>query len=82
MSAKCYKLRNLPVENGGLEETVDMDLEFEGERAFVIWDSITLGKFQLKARLEIDPNLLQQLEPDPQDFLYCGRLVLPRPQDN
>jgi hypothetical protein len=82
MRTKMYKMRSLAVGNGP-KPPVDLDLEFEGKRAFVIWDSVTLGKFQFKARLEINPKLLQRLERASScDYLYCGQLVLPRPQDN
>jgi hypothetical protein len=74
-------MRSLAAENG-TETTVDLNLEFEGRRAFVIWDSVSLGSYQLKARLEIDPTLLQKVGCHSCDYLYCGTLVLPRPQDN
>ncbi len=81
MHAKLYRMRSLTVEDGQTT-SIDLEIEFEGDRAFVIWDSITFGKFRLKARVEIDPSLLQR---DPErgcDYLYRGRLVLPRPEDN
>jgi hypothetical protein len=81
MHAKMYRMRSLAMENG-TRSFIDLDLEFEGVRAFVIWDTITLGEFQFKARLEIDPTLLQKDAGDAWDFLYRGDLVLPRPQNN
>jgi hypothetical protein len=81
MSAKMYKLRSVTVERGQ-EAFKDLDLEFEGKRAFVIWDSVVLGNFQLKARLEINPHLLQKVARPNCDYLYCGCLVLPRPEHN
>ncbi len=81
MRAKTYRMRSLAVENGH-ETAVDLKLEFEGSRAFVIWDSLTMGKFRLKARLEIDPALLQPDSNSGGDYLYRGQLVLPRPQNN
>ncbi len=81
MRAKLYKMRSLAVENGP-HTPLDLELEFEGKRAFVIWDSVTLGNYQLKARLEIDPKLLQKTETNVCDYFYCGKLVLPRPEDN
>lgn len=81
MRAKLYKMRSEAVENGR-RTLLDLDLEFEGRRAFIIWDSVKLGSYQLKARLEIDPTLLRKAESGNCDFYYEGHLVLPRPQDN
>jgi hypothetical protein len=68
--------------DNGQKTLVDLDLEFEGSRAYIIWDSVRLGDYQLKARLEIDPSLLKRVERGTCDFYYEGHLVLPRPQDN
>lgn len=81
MPMKTYRLRGLAVENGK-SSSIDLHLEFDGSRAFVIWDSVTLGNYELKARLEIDPTLLQRVKRPCCDFLYRGTLILPRPQDN
>jgi hypothetical protein len=81
MRARLYRVRG---QAGGKDnaEFIDLDLEFEGQRAFVIWDSISLGQYQLKARVEIDPKLLRT-EPGRQcDFVYDGELVLPKPEHN
>jgi hypothetical protein len=81
MRLKLYRIRSLTVENGKTA-FIELDLEFEGNRAFVIWDSIPVGTFLLKARVEIDPTLLQTSGGRGCDYLYCGELVLPRPQNN
>lgn len=81
MRVKSYKLRSLTV-NHGKTAFIDLDLEFEGKRAFVIWDSITLGNYLFKARLEIDPELLQKGNDRGCDYIYKGELVLPRPEHN
>ena len=81
MRAKTYTVRSLTLGHGK-DSLVQLNLEFEGERAFVIWDSIPVGNYQLKARLEIDPHLLQKSESPGSDFLYCGELVLPKPENN
>lgn len=81
MRLKSYRMRSLTVENGKTT-FVDLNLEFEGARAFVVWDSIALGKFLLKARVEIDPRLLQTDPGRPSDYLYHGELILPRPRNN
>ncbi len=81
MQIRTYKMRGLTVRNGRTS-FIDLDLEFEGRRAFVIWDSMTLGCYRLKARLEIDPNLLLKDNGREWDYLYRGKLVLPRPENN
>jgi hypothetical protein len=81
MRVKVYRMRGLAV-NRGKSSFSNFDLEFEGSRAFVIWDSITLGSYLLKARLEIDPNLLLKDSGREWDYLYRGKLVLPRPENN
>jgi len=74
-------MRSLTVENGKTA-FVDMDLEFEGDRAFVVWDAISLGKLVLKARVEIDPTLLKTDPGRGCDYFYHGELILPRPRNN
>lgn len=81
MSAKTYKLRSLALTQGH-NTFVNLNLEFEGKRAFIIWDSFPVGHFQLKARLEIDPKLLHKAEAQGWDYYYSGKLVLPRPEHN
>jgi hypothetical protein len=78
---KMYKLRKLGSQSEETK-TMDLKLEFEGTRAYVVWDTIPLGKFELKARVEIDPNLLQDAARPDCDFFYCGELVLPRAENN
>lgn len=81
MRAKLYRVRGQAVSKGKTE-FIDLDLEFEGKRAFVIWESITLGHYRLKARVEIDPQLLRADAGQQCDFVYSGELVLPRPENN
>jgi len=76
-----YKMRGLTVKNGR-PSFVNLDLEFEGSRAFVIWDSVIFGAYLLKARLEIDPGLLLKDSGRGWDYLYRGKLELPRPDLN
>lgn len=81
MRTKLYRVRGQAV-GKGKREFIDLDLEFEGKRAYVIWDSISLGNYQLKARVEIDPRLLRADSGRQCDFVYSGELVLPRPESN
>ena len=81
MRVKSYRMRSLAVDHGK-NTFVDLHLEIEGRRAFVVWDSVALGEFELQARLEIDPGLLQKASGRGCDFFYRGELVLPRPENN
>jgi hypothetical protein len=81
MRAKSYKVRGRAVAKGKLE-FIDLDLEFDGKRAFVIWDSISVGDYLLKARVEIDPQLLHADSGRGCDYVYRGELVLPNPANN
>jgi len=81
MRAKSYRVRGQAKAKGKVE-LIDLDLEFEGQRAFVVWDSISLGSYLLKARVEIDPKFLRA-EPGCQcDFVYNGEIILPLPENN
>ena len=75
------RLRHLARENGR-GKLFELPLEFEGKRAFVIWDWAVLGGQQFKARIEINPKLLRRIDGSGWDYSYRGQLVLPRPQDN
>lgn len=79
--AKLYKMRGRAVAKGKME-LIDLDLEFDGKRAFVIWESVQVRGFLLKARLEIDPTLLRADSGRGCDYIYRGELVLPNPELN
>ncbi len=81
MACKTYKMRSLTVDHGK-HSFIDLDMEFEGDRAFVVWDSLSVGDFLLKARVEIDPALLQTNNGLGWDYFYRGQLILPRPEYN
>lgn len=77
---KTYKMRGLALQ-AGQQSWVNLSLEFEGGRAFAIWDTIRVGNYALKARLEIDPGRLKPGDNE-SEFVYRGELVLPNPQNN
>lgn len=81
MRVKSYKLRSVAVTNG-LRTFIELPLEFEGKRAFVIWDCVSLGAYNFKTRVEINPKLLRKTESDATEFSYSGDLELPRPEHN
>ena len=81
MRLKQYTLRSL-AKDRDKKSSVDLPLEFEGERAFVVWDSLVLGDYELKARVEIDPDLLRRSGKTSCEFTYHGDLVLPCPEHN
>jgi hypothetical protein len=66
----------------GPNHLINLPLEFEGKRAFVVWDSIQVRGFELKARIELNPRLLKKVACRAWDYLYDGMLPLPRPQNN
>jgi hypothetical protein len=78
---KQKRRRHLSLDNGQ-GALVDLPLEFEGRRVFVLWDLVVLGRHQFKARIEIDPKLLERSNGPGGSYTYRGHLVLPRPQDN
>lgn len=65
----------------GQNSWIDLNVEFEGNRAFAIWETIQVGNYALKARLEIDPAKLRPSDND-YEFVYRGELVLPNPAHN
>ena len=79
---KTYTVRTLANEKGKDTTVVELGLEFEGSRAFAIWDSISIGKYELKARLELNAKLLRKVTVQGCDFFYLGQISLPRPEDN
>ena len=81
MRRKTYTVRSVTVDNGK-NSVIDLCLEFDGNRAFVVWDKVLFGEFELKARLEIDPRRLKKARSSVCDFFYRGELVLPRPENN
>jgi hypothetical protein len=81
MRVKLYKLRGLTLKKGK-NTLIDLEMEFEGKRAFAIWECIPLGNYELRARVEINPKLLKKVGGLDCDFFYRGRLVLPRPELN
>ncbi len=63
-------------------KVLHLPLEFEGNRAFAVWDSVALGKLLLKARIELNPRLLRKPGGSNAPFEYTGKLVLPAPETN
>lgn len=76
-----YTLRSLTVKDGK-NTFIELDLQFEGQRAFIIWESVNFGNFRLKALLEIDPDRLIRTGERHPEYEYSGQLELPRPEDN
>ena len=81
MEPKLCKMRSLTTGDSS-ELSASLDIKFEGKRASVIWDSITVGDFYFRARLEIDLKWLRKAERPSGEYLHCGNLVLPRPDPN
>jgi hypothetical protein len=81
MQVKLYKMRSLTHQDGK-KRLVDLELEFEGKRAYAILDSIPLGNYRFTARIELDPKRLRKSTDQCCDYFYSGKLVLPRPENN
>jgi hypothetical protein len=81
MRIKLYKMRSQSSKQGK-KSPVQLPLEFEGARAYVIWDSLVVGNYELKARVEINPKLLRKDLSGGCDYVYRGRLILPQPEHN
>jgi hypothetical protein len=76
------KQQTLAVRRGN-RSLVQLPLEFEGKRAFAVWDSVQVHGYHFKARIEIDPKLLRkQSGADGTQYFYCGELELPCPELN
>ena len=81
MRVKFYKMRGLS-QKSEVQPPIDLELEFDGKRAFAVWECFQIGKYEFKARLEINPRLLKKLRSSNCNYLYRGELEIPRPQDN
>ena len=74
-------MRGLTHQNGR-NKFVDLPVEFEAGRAFVVVDAISLGAYELKVRVELDPKRLEKVSGQGWDFAYQGELRLPDPSRN
>ena len=81
MRVKSYKLQGLTLKNGK-QAAIEMDLEFEGKRSFAIWDFVSVGAYELKARVELNLKLLKKDISLCCDFVYRGELVFSRSENN
>jgi hypothetical protein len=79
-SMKTYKIRGRTYKDGR-DSWIDLKLEFEGKRAFAVWDTVVVGNYALKARFEIDPKKIRPGSEEG-DFEYRGELVVPVPENN
>jgi hypothetical protein len=60
----------------------DYQLEFEGRRAFLVWDVVSVGTLLFKTRVELNPKLLRKLDVRGLGYYYRGKVRLPRPEHN
>jgi len=67
---------------GRVAGTLEFPLIFEGQRAFLLWESSPVANYELQARIELNPKLLRKVHGQQSQFRYTGKLELPRPQDN
>ncbi len=70
----------VPTGNNG---HINLPLEFEGKRAFAIWDTVRVRGYRLEMRIEVNPKLLRKKRGAHHPaYQYCGKLPLPRPELN
>ena len=60
----------------------DFQLEFEGDRAYLVWDVFSLGSLLIKARVELNPRLLRRSDARSSNYYYRGKITLPSPETN
>ena len=67
----------------GNHSHINLPLEFEGNRAFAIWDTVNIRGYRFKMRIEVNPKLLRKKGGNQNPaYQYCGKLPLPRPELN
>jgi hypothetical protein len=67
----------------GKNSHINLPLEFEGTRAFAVWDTVKIRGYRFQMRIEVNPKLLRKQHGDEcPAYLYCGKLPLPRPELN
>jgi hypothetical protein len=66
----------------GKDALKDFQLEFDGTRAYLVWDAVSVGCLLFKARVELNPRLLRRIDGGSSKYYYRGKITLPRPENN
>ena len=76
------KVKSKVCHSAGKDALKDFQLEFEGTRAFLVWDVFSVGSLLFKARVELNPRLLRRIHARSSNYYYRGKITLPRPETN
>ena len=57
-------------------------LDFEGTRAYLVWETFKVGKQIFTARVEVNPRLLRRIAGKSSNYSYRGKITLPQPENN
>jgi hypothetical protein len=80
--ASKTKVRLRVCRSAGNDALKDFPLEFEGTRAYLVWDTVSVGNLLLKARVELNPKFIRRLDGRGYHYYYRGRITLPCPENN
>jgi hypothetical protein len=76
------KVRAMGCRRDGKKALKEFQLEFEGTRAYLVWDTFNIGRLLFRARVELNPRLLRKLDKQSSKYYYRGKITLPHPEDN
>ena len=76
------KVKARDCRGAGKDALKDYQLEFEGTRAYLVWDAVSVGCLLFKARVELNPRLLRRIDEGSSKYYYRGKITLPRPENN
>lgn len=76
------KVRAVGCLKDGKTALKEFQLEFEGTRAYLVWDDYNIGRLLFKARVELNPRLLRKPDRQSSKYYYRGKITLPHPEDN
>jgi hypothetical protein len=76
------KIKTRDCHGAGKYALEDYQLEFEGDRAFLVWEEFNVGNLFFKAVVELNPNLLRRIEGRSTNYYYRGKITLPHAEDN
>jgi len=66
----------------GKKVQMHFQLDFEGTRAFLVWETFKVGKQIFVARVELNPRLLRRTAGKSSNYSYRGKIALPQPENN
>lgn len=76
------RIRSKIYHTDGKKVLIHFQLDLEGTRAYLVWDTFTVGRMIVKARVELNPRLLRRIAGKSSNYFYRGKITLPRPENN